>query len=557
MNNKIIILILGLLIGSAAFSQELDVIVQKELHYKYQLEEKFEDFQTEIINLPNEVKSLSFETWIVNHVNQPIGFCVLNEKADTLFKYFDKSVQLGSTRNTIKKGFKKYWHHFVVNLGNEKTSVYQNGELILEKGSSPKLISEQLVILGMLKNEPFMQLNDLIKSYSVYRSTLSKDQVKVRYGMFAKALETGNLPGTEIKLNVLPFVSTPTAETANINWETNKKSTALIKYGEAYPLKNKLEITLANRHHNIQLTNLASNTNYFAEVEIFNGDKSISTEKLSFKTAPAGIETFRFGVIGDTESRPFINAQIANHVWGNRPDFFVLLGDITDGGKKPFKEQWTMEFFAGTNSLMQRVPIVPLAGNGDGDLYWFNQYFNPPLKEGFYKYSWANADFFILHSYKKAELTPGGKQYTWLENELKKSGADWKFVLLHYAPYSSDEDDYGNGWEGPTDNGDPKVRKLIPLFEQYMVDMVFYGHLHCYERSWPVYKSKVDMNGITYIVSGGGGGNLENFAPHKTFFSAKTYRGHHYVIVNIFDNVFRLDTYDLEGKLIDTFEKNK
>jgi len=51
---------------------------------------------------------------------------------------------------------------------------------------------------------------------------------------------------------------------------------------------------------------------------------------------------------------------------------------------------------------------------------------------------------------------------------------------------------------------------LVPLFEQYGVDMVFYGHCHVYER--------YVNNGVQYILSGGGGapGHLDQTYPDTT-----------------------------------------
>ena len=557
MKIKLSIVVLGIFWGSVLLAQET-CITSKQLHRKYQLQEKFADFQLENISLPEKLNSFSFEAWLVNHVNQPVGFCLLNEKADTLLQYYNHKLKVqDETSKEIKKGYKKYWHHLVVNFNDQQFQAYHNGSLILEgKSVATFKSSSKIIINGLLDNEPFMQLNDLLKIYSIYSQPLSESEVSKKFDSFSFALDEGVLPGSKNQLVVDPFVSIPTHEGVNISWETTSVSTAELRYGKAYPLQKKLKIDTPKNIHNIQLKELSSGTNYFAELEV-NIAENKQTHRLSFKTAQEGKEAFRFGVLGDTESRPFINALVGNHIWGDRPDFFVLLGDITDGGKKPYKDQWTMEFFTGTNALMQRVPVIPLAGNGDSDLHWFNQYFNPPNKEAFYKYSWSNADFFILHSTKKDELASDGKQYKWLESELKKSEADWKFVLLHYAAYSSDENDYGNGWEGPTEQGDPKVRKLVPLFEEYRVDMVFYGHLHCYERTWPIYNNKVDMDGVTYIVSGGGGGNLENFTPHRAPFSAKTYRGYNYSMVNIFENSLRLDTYNVEGELIDFVEIKK
>src|SRR3546814_19252512 len=94
--------------------------------------------------------------------------------------------------------------------------------------------------------------------------------------------------------------------------------------------------------------------------------------------------------------------------------------------------------------------------------------------------------------------------------------SDWSSDVCSsdlHAPWSSDEDDYGDTWKENSTWGDTTLRKVIPLFEKYDVDMVFYGHLHCYERSKPLLGDKIDRdNGIVYVMCGGAGGNLEDFA---------------------------------------------
>ena len=60
------------------------------------------------------------------------------------------------------------------------------------------------------------------------------------------------------------------------------------------------------------------------------------------------------------------------------------------------------------------------------------------------------------------------------------------------------------------------------------MDVVFYGHVHAYERSYPLRDGKIDTeNGVTYIMSGGAGGHLEDFAPTNYTFSNRLQRGNH------------------------------
>jgi len=53
--------------------------------------------------------------------------------------------------------------------------------------------------------------------------------------------------------------------------------------------------------------------------------------------------------------------------------------------------------------------------------------------------------------------------------------------------------------------------KVVPLFDQYHVNLVLQGHNHNYQRSYPLNygsgddKPKVVASGTTYIVAGTGG----------------------------------------------------
>ncbi|MEL6255953.1 MAG: metallophosphoesterase, partial [Bacteroidota bacterium] len=168
-------------------------------------------------------------------------------------------------------------------------------------------------------------------------------------------------------------------------------------------------------------------------------------------------------------------------------------------------------------------------------------------------------EFFMMNSNeRKTEFAEGGKQYEWLEEELKKSDAKWKFVAMHHAPYSTDENDYGNAYKGKEKYGDTYVKQLIPVFEKYGVDIVFFGHLHSYSRMGPVKSESISQKeGVWYIQSGGAGGNLEDFGPTRAWFSEKVFAGHHYCLINIEGGKLVFKMYDLEGRLRDFMELEK
>nr|MBX2875460.1 metallophosphoesterase [Saprospiraceae bacterium] len=310
----------------------------------------------------------------------------------------------------------------------------------------------------------------------------------------------------------------------------------------------------------LRLEGLQTATPYYYEVEAIdeNGEQ-MKSGRLTFSTAVAQEDAFSFCILGDTESRPHINQQLGKMVWGERPNFIMHLGDVTDGGKEPHKFQWTQEYFTGITPVASRIPVFPVPGNGESDLYWYNRYHALPEPESYYSFTFGNAEFFMLNSNERQELQLGGKQYEWLKNALEASTSQWKFVAHHHCPISSDENDFGDTWAGKeSERGDPRFDDLKRLYEQFEVDVVFYGHVHAYERSWPLKDGQIDQEkGVIYLKSGGAGGNLEDFTPTRSFFTRKVQHGHHYCLVDIYQGKFSFKMFDLDGRLKDFFELEK
>ena len=137
-----------------------------------------------------------------------------------------------------------------------------------------------------------------------------------------------------------------------------------------------------------------------------------------------------------------------------------------------------------------------------------------------------------------------------------------KFAAHHHPCFSSDEDDYGDHLTGKPDKpfteGDPRVRDLVGLYEKYGVDIAFAGHIHSYERTWPILQMSINQaKGVRYIISGGGGGGLEAAAPQRAWFSLHVQRGHHFCVAAVQDRTIEFKAYDIEGRLFDSFSLTK
>lgn len=523
--------------------------------------------------------AFSVEMHVLNHVNQKVG-ALLCARSATLqdqpiwaLGYYDDEVSFQLqvaeeepkvVQSSLQTAWKKYWSHIVASYDGQEMRLFVNGEavakLTIDKGEVAYGSAPQLELAGYFSTEPYMQLANLVKKISLYDYALPDQEIKAKFGALQKQVEAGSLFRDTFHFKAGPYLNYATPNSMNILWETDERATAVVRYGTSLPMDQEVQLNEPAYIQELTVPNLQAATPYYYEIESIRADgKRMSSGVLTFGTAPTEKSAFSFCIIGDTESRPHINHRLGGLIWEERPNFIMHLGDVTDGGKEPHKFEWTQEYFTGITPVASRIPVFPVPGNGESDLYWYNRYHRLPEPESFYQFQYANADFFMLNTNARSELLKGGRQYEWLKEQLSASKAQWKFVAHHHCPVSSDENDFGDTWKGKSSTqGDPRFDDLKKLYETYGVDVVFYGHVHAYERSWPLKDGKIDKEtGVTYIKSGGGGGHLEDFAPTRSWFAQKTQRGNHYCLVDLYEGTFRFKMYDIEGRLKDFFEIKK
>ncbi len=528
--------------------------------------------------LPNN--AFSIELWVKYHVNNPVGALAAvreqegNGEPFWAVGFYDdeivfrmKSAVAEYTLNAdmkYKKGFKKYWTQITATFDGTRMKLYKNGELVREETLNREVRrpeQAEFELAAYTRHEPHMRFANLVKAMRLHDYALPEEEIVQRYDELREMVTAGRLYTDRFHFTAGPYLNYVTGESINILWETDRPAKARIAFGKTDKLGEDKRIDLLRNKQEIQLDGLEPATRYFYRItsESESGE-TLDSGILTFFTAVDPEASFSFAAFGDTEARPQINDKVAKAVWEKRPNFVILMGDLSDGGREKQRFEWTHEYFVGVTQLASRIPFFPVPGNGEGDLVWYNHYHYLPEPEAYYTFTYGNADFFMLNSNEKEEeFAPGGKQYVWLEEQLAASDATWKFVAHHHAPYTSEQDDYGDSWEEKEIRwGDEEMRQIVPLYDKYDVDIVFYGHLHSYERSWPLRGDRIDENdGIVYIQSGGAGGNLADHAPTPSWFNAKKYRGFHFTLVNIHKSTLLFNMFDIDGKMQDSFEIQK
>lgn len=354
-----------------------------------------------------------------------------------------------------------------------------------------------------------------------------------------------------------PYLQYATRTGMTVMWETDRPCTAAVEYGTTSPPTQSAKVEKADAMGEVRLANLEPRTKYFYRVTCTDADgNALAGNLLTFFTAPDAGDAFSYTVIGDTQRNPTVTGKIAKLMWERRPNFVIHCGDVVDNGES--KPQWTGDLFKPCSELFARVPVFPCIGNHEKNHAQYYKYFSLPNPEYYYSFTYGNAEFFVLDTNTLRDLTPKGEQYQWLDKALAASPAKWKFCYHHHPPYSSDDNDFGDSWKGPTTAGDVRVRNLVPLYEKHKVDVVFNGHVHSYERTWPIRGGKVEQkDGVTYITTGGGGGRLENFAPTPAFFKQEFRSDYHFCYVTIHQGAFQFKAFDQEGRLFDHFALKK
>ncbi len=317
-------------------------------------------------------------------------------------------------------------------------------------------------------------------------------------------------------------------------WDTDQASTGWVRFGASPAMDQVAQESQSGTHHAVQLTGLADDTQYDYQV---GGDQSPA----SFRSAPAlGAENFTFAVFGDTRANPDVHAAIIQRIAGAHPGLVLHTGDLVDDGSIA----WEWDAFLKIEAPMMRTaPLYPTLGNHEGASPLYFQIFHLPGNsepgngEWWYAFDYAGARFIVLRadSYAPANFASGSEQRAWLESQLAGATAKWIFVSFHGPLHTSFLED----------PSEVNLRNaLAPLFEKYGVTAVFGGHIHSYER--------VLANGVTYIVTGGGGAPLYPLAVREPGQQAASL-SYHYLLFTASGGTLAGQAIDVNGKVIDSF----
>jgi predicted phosphodiesterase len=356
------------------------------------------------------------------------------------------------------------------------------------------------------------------------------------------------------------------------------------------------------------------------------------------KTLKSPTQSYRIAITGDIAAGTKQAGKIAYGIYKANPDIVAIAGDIvySQGLISEYKTKFWPVYNANSadttgSPLLRSIPIFAAVGNHDAETrdldrfpgalayyhFWDQPLNGPDGKEGGalvpalkasdanrkafldgagdkyprmtnFSFDYGNAHWTVLDSDVYVEWADSTLR-DWVIKDLEKGkDATWRFVLFHHPGFNSSRTHYEQ----------QQMRLLAPIFEKGKVDLVFAGHVHNYQRSYPLQfvpdnlgnqlvsgadnrkrgkvvtgkwtldkkfdgKKITKPNGVIYIVTGAGGQGLYNSEQQNDTdswqkFTVKFFSTvHSFTIMDVNGSELILRQVDINGKEVDRVKITK
>ena len=349
-------------------------------------------------------------------------------------------------------------------------------------------------------------------------------------------------------------------------------------------------------------------------------------------------QSYRIAISGDMGAGNNTARKVAYEIYKAKPDMVTIAGDIVYN--RGLLSEYTTKYWPVYNKdnadtlgapMLRSIPFVAAVGNHDAltrDLnafpealayyHFWDQPLNGPVgkeggayvpallgpdanKKAFYdaagekyprmtnfSFDYGNAHWTILDSNPYMDWNDSTLR-DWLVQDLASAAnATWRFVLYHHPCFNSSRAHYEQ----------QQMRLISPILEKGRVDIVFAGHVHNYQRTYPLTfkpdnlgnqlvaganniktgkmvngrwtldknfngKRNTKPNGIIYITTGAGGQGLYNPEQQKDTDSWQKFTTkfvstvHSFTIMDVNRNELILRQVDINGKEVDRIKITK
>ena len=367
-----------------------------------------------------------------------------------------------------------------------------------------------------------------------------------------------------VRINEGPMVQLASGDAVSLVWFTTRPATCSVNV-TIDGVERVFNANAVGRRQLVRIDGLQPATTYPYRIQA--GRRKLS-DGLAFQTNGTAKQRYGFVVFGDSGRASQAQYSLAADMACLQPppDFLVHTGDLVypSGERRLYGER----FFVPYRHLLPRVNFWPCLGNHDvakdGSAAAYEEVFELPhngpegLRPGYnYWFDYASSRFVVIDS-DADETTLKERVAPWLLAAMSAPGPRWKFVAFHHPPYTG-------GKHAP----DLRVqRALVPAIEAAGVDIVFNGHDHNYQRTYPLRGGEIvspeeaasGASGVIYIVTGAGGAQLYELQPpakRPAYFAFGDGQQHSFTHVTIDGDKLTLRQIAQGGNVIDEVQLAK
>ncbi len=318
-----------------------------------------------------------------------------------------------------------------------------------------------------------------------------------------------------------PYLQMPTENSITVKWRTNSATNSRVLYGtDSLNLTQSVTNSANVTDHTLTISNLLPNTKYYYAIGNSSSLFTIPSNKYQFKTNPIPGESLptRVWAIGDfgkgNTEQVAVKNSFMNFDDSLNTDVWIWLGDnvYNDGTDQEY--QTKLFELNGFSDVFSWLPFWPSPGNHDYNTVWEESaflgipYSNIPLEEHegpyydlvhvptqaeaggepsqlelFYSFDYGDVHFLSLNSevYDFSQTFAGINQMkNWIEQDLQQNTRTFTIAYFHQPPYSKGSHDSDDAFELVMK---AMRERVIPLLEEYDIDLVICGHSHVFERS--------------------------------------------------------------------------
>jgi hypothetical protein len=293
-----------------------------------------------------------------------------------------------------------------------------------------------------------------------------------------------------------PWLQSVSWSNAIVKWRTDAGVNGRVQFGTNAGNLNFTVTGSSATDHRIELTNLAPARKYYYSIGATNG-VLLSGPDFYFITPPlpGTVKRMRFWALGDAGTADVNQFNVRDAFYRastNDLDAILLLGD--NAYNAGTDSEYQRAIFDVYPTMLRKTPLWSCIGNHETDQLTspsptipYYQIFSLPQSgeaggvasgtEDFYSFDYGNVHFVCLDSMTSSRAT-NGTMANWLRADLANTTQDWLIAFWHHPPYTKGSHN--------SDSETPLVQmrqNILPILENYGVDLVLCGHSHAYERT--------------------------------------------------------------------------